>query len=308
MPGSNWIAGDIPSQTGKTVLVTGANSGIGYQAALELARHGAHVLLGARNRDKGEAALARLRQQAPGTSAELALLDMASLHSVRSFVGAFDRPLDVLINNAGVMALPKRELTEDGFERQFGTNHLGHFALTGLLLPRLLETAAPRVVTVSSLAHRNGKIAFDDLQGEKNYVPWDAYNQSKLANLLFARELDRRAQMAGGRLRSIPVHPGISRTSIIENGPGANGLKMIVLKFVGGFIMQDDSMGALPTLYAATAPEAKGGEYIGPDGFKGFKGYPTVEQPRPQALDEAVGKRLWAVSEELTGVVYPALS
>jgi len=163
------------------------------------------------------------------------------------------------------------------------------------------------VVTVSSLAHRNGKMDFDDLQGAKNYDPWTAYNQSKLANLLFARELDRRVREAGGKLLSIPVHPGISRTSIIDNGPGASGLKVLALKVLGPILMQDDAAGALPTLYAATAPEAQGGVYIGPDGFKAFKGSPVVEMPRPQALDEAAGKRLWTVSEELTGVVYPPL-
>ena len=308
MPSSKWTAGEIPAQTGRTVLVTGANSGIGYQAALELARHGAHVLLGVRNRDKGQAALARLKQEAPGASAELAELDMASLASIRSFAASFQRPLDLLINNAGVMALPKRELTQDGFERQFGTNHLGHFALTGLLLPQLLQTSWPRVVTVSSLAHRNGKMNFDDLQSEKNYVPWDAYNQSKLANLLFALELDRHAKAAGSRLRSIPVHPGISRTSIFANGPGLQDLKAIAVKILAPLMTQDDAAGALPTLYAATARDAQGGVYIGPDGFKAFRGSPTVEQPRPQALDEGAARRLWTVSEELTGVVYPPLS
>ena len=308
MPSSKWTAGEIPPQTGRTVLVTGANSGIGYQAALELARHGAHVLLGVRNLDKGQAALARLKQEAPGASAELAELDMASLASIRSFATSFQRPLDLLINNAGVMALPKRELTQDGFERQFGTNHLGHFALTGLLLPQLLQTGSPRVVTVSSLAHRNGKINFDDLQSEKNYVPWDAYNQSKLANLLFALELDRHAKAAGSRLRSIPVHPGISRTSIFANGPGLQDLKAIAVRILAPLMTQDDAAGALPTLYAATAPDAQGGVYIGPDGFNAFRGSPTVEQPRPQALDEGAAQRLWTVSEELTGVVYPPLS
>jgi len=304
---SKWTAGQIPPQGGKTALITGANSGIGYQAALELARHGAHVLLGVRSRAKGEDALARLLQAAPAASAEVAELDMASLGSIRRFAAGFSRPLDLLVNNAGVMALPTRELTEDGFERQFGTNHLGHFALTGLLVPQLLQTASPRVVTVSSLAHRNGKMDFDDLQAARTYVPWTAYNQSKLANLLFALELDRRARATGSRLRSIPVHPGISRTSIVDNGPGSTGLKMLALRVLSPFITQDDAAGALPTLYAATAPDAQGGAYIGPDGFKAFKGSPTVEQPRPQALDEAAAKRLWTVSEELTGVVYPPL-
>jgi NAD(P)-dependent dehydrogenase (short-subunit alcohol dehydrogenase family) len=307
MAASKWTTGQIPQQTGKTVLITGANSGIGYQAALELARHGAHVLMGVRSRAKGEAALARLLREAPRASAEIVELDMASLASIRRFAEGYAGPLDVLVNNAGVMALPTRELTEDGFERQFGTNHLGHFALTGLLMPKLLAASAPRVVTVSSLAHRNGKMDFDNLQSEKSYVPWDAYNQSKLANLLFARELDRRVRAAGLSLRSIPVHPGISRTSIIDNGPGGGSLKMVMLKILSPLITQDDAAGALPTLYGATAPEAKGGEYIGPDGFQAFRGSPTVEQPRPQALDEAAGKRLWSVSEQLTGVVYPGL-
>jgi NAD(P)-dependent dehydrogenase (short-subunit alcohol dehydrogenase family) len=312
MAATKWIAQQIPSQTGKTALITGANSGIGYQAALELALHGAHVLLGVRSLDKGLSALDRLLREAPGASVEVAELDMASLTSIHEFARKFiaeGRGLDLLINNAGVMALPTREFTADGFERQFGTNHLGHFALTGLLLPQFRGSLTPRVVTVASLAHRNGKIEFDNLQGERSYVPWDAYNNSKLANILFARELDRRAKAAGSRLNSLPVHPGISKTSIVDNGPGTGSkdLKVRVLKVIAPFIMQDDVMGALPTLYAATAPEAKGGEYIGPDGFMEFKGYPKVVQARSQALDEAVAQKLWQVSEELTGVKYPLL-
>lgn len=308
MAAGKWNATQIPSQSGKTVLITGANSGIGYQAALELARRGAHVLLGVRSQAKGEAALRQLQAAAPGATAEVVQLDMASLGSVRKFAENFQGPLDVLINNAGVMALPKRELTEDGFERQFGTNHLGHFALTGLLVPALLKTAAPRVVTVSSLAHRNGQIAFDDLQREKEYGDgWPAYNQSKLANLMFALELDRRARAQGSPLLSIPVHPGVSRTNIFENGPGTRNLKAIAVKLLAPIITQDDAAGALPTLYGAAAPEAQSGRYIGPDKMNGLKGSPTVEQPRPQALDEAVAKRLWEVSEALTGVVYPPL-
>ena len=306
-----WTAEQIPSQAGKTALITGANSGIGYQAALELARHGAHVLLGCRNEAKGQAALERLRREAPGASAEVVQLDMASLASIRAFAAAFPGrgiALDLLINNAGVMALPKRELTEDGFERQFGTNHLGHFALTGLLLPALLAAPAPRVVTVASLAHRTGKIEFDNLQRERGYEGWDAYNASKLANILFAKELDRRARAAHSRLLSVAVHPGVSTTSIFENGPGTTNLKAIMVKLLAPVLMQNDEAGALPTLYAATSPAAHGGEYIGPDGFGELKGSPVVVQPRPQALDVAVGERLWAVSEELTGVHYPALS
>lgn len=301
-----WTAAQMPSQAGKTVLVTGANSGIGYQAALELARHGAHVLLGCRDTAKGGAALERLRREAPGASAELVTLDVASLASIRNFASAFlarEAALDVLINNAGVMALPQRELTVDGFERQFGTNHLGHFALTGLLLPALQRAPAARVVTVASLAHRNGKIEWDNLQGERSYKPWDVYNNSKLANILFARELDRRAQLARLPLVSVPVHPGISRTNIFS-GTGTSDLKTRLVSMVAPLIMQDDAMGALPTEYAATAPDVKGGEYIGPGGPMEFKGYPSVVQPKAQALDQAVGERLWQTSEQLTGVSF----
>ncbi len=311
MTATKWTVQQIPSQTGKTALVTGANSGIGYQAALELARYGAHVLLACRNAAKGQAALERLKREAPGgAAAELVEVDMASLASIRSFATAFARrgiPLDLLINNAGVMALPKREVTVDGFERQFGTNHLGHFALTGLLIPQLLASPAPRVVTVASLAHRNGKIDFDNLQSERGYKPLGAYGESKLANILFAKELDRRARAAQSRLISLAVHPGISMTNIIVNGPGTKNLMAIVLRILAPIMIQPDAAGALPTLYAATSPHAKGGEYIGPDGFQEFKGSPVVVQPRANGLDEAKGKRLWTVSEELTGVVYPAL-
>jgi NAD(P)-dependent dehydrogenase (short-subunit alcohol dehydrogenase family) len=312
MANGKWTAEQIPSQAGKIALVTGANSGIGYQAAMQLARHGAHVLLGCRSADKGSAALARLQREVPGASVEVVQLDMASLASIRAFASTFIArgiALDLLINNAGVMALPKREMTVDGFERQFGTNHLGHFALTGLLLPALLASSAPRVVTVASLAHRTGKIEFDNLQSEKSYkgAGWDAHNASKLANILFAKELDRRARAAGSGLLSLAVHPGVSMTSIFANGPGTANLKAVMVKLLAPVLMQKDDAGALPTLYAATSPDAKGGEYIGPDGFGELKGAPVVVQPKPQALDTAVGQRLWAVSEELTGVKYPAV-
>jgi len=310
MAAQKWTAAQIPALNGKTALITGANSGIGYQAAVELARHGAHVVLACRNAAKGAGALARLLAEVPGGSAEVVSLDVSSIADVKRFAAEFlagHRSLDLLINNAGVMALPKRELTAEGFERQFATNHLGHFALDGLLMPALLAAPAPRVVTVASIAHRTGKIEFDNLQGERKYGPREAYNRTKLANILFARELERRARAAGSKLVSIPVHPGVSRTNIIENGMAPTGLKAVVIGAVANLVMQSDQAGALPTLYAATSPEAKGGEYIGPDGFLGVKGSPTVEKPKPQALDEAVGARLWAVSEQLTGVVYPPL-
>ncbi len=304
-----WTGAQMPSQAGRTVLVTGANSGIGYQTALELARHGAHVLLGCRNMSKGEAALERLRREVPDASVELAVLDVASLTSIRNFAAQFvasGKPLDVLINNAGVMGLPSREVTDDGFERQMGTNHLGHFALTGLLLPALNRGSAPRVVTVASLAHRNGKMEWDNLQSERSYDPMGAYNNTKLANLLFAYELDRRLKAAGSGLLSVAAHPGVATTNVFENGPGTGGdLRMKIMKMVIPFIAQDDAMGALPTEYAATGPGVHGGEYIGPDGFSELKGYPKVVTPRPRALDEATAQRLWAISEQLTGVVYP---
>ncbi|MGI4828861.1 MAG: oxidoreductase [Janthinobacterium lividum] len=305
-----WTAADMPTQAGKTVLVTGANSGIGYQAALELARHGAHVLLGCRSESKGNAALDRLKREVTKASVEIAIVDMASLSSIRAFASQYvsrGGTLDILVNNAGVMAVPSREFTSDGFERQFGTNHLGHFALTGLLMPALSKAVAPRVVTVASLAHRDGKIELDNLQSERSYKPWDAYNNSKLANILFAKELDRRMREAGSSLLSVAVHPGVSKTGITETGPGSNtkDLKVRLVKLLGPLLMQNDAMGALPTEYAATSPDVHGGEYIGPDGMGEIKGYPKVVQPRPQALDEASGKKLWERSEQLTGVVFP---
>ncbi|HVG28037.1 MAG TPA: oxidoreductase [Acidobacteriaceae bacterium] len=310
MAAAAWTASQMASQAGKTVLITGANSGIGFQAARELVRHGAQVLLGCRSVNKGEAARSAILREQPAAQLSIVPLDMASLASVRSFAPSFvssGAVLDILVNNAGVMALPKRELTADGFERQFGTNHLGHFALTGLLMPALLRSTAPRVITVASLAHRTGRMDWDNLQSERGYTPWGAYNNSKLANILFARELDRRAREAGSALLSLPVHPGVSRTRIFENGPGNADLKSKVMNLLAPLVMQSEEMGALPTLYAATSPEVQGGQYIGPDGFKEIKGHPTVVTPRPQALDPEAARRLWTISEGLTGVIYPAL-
>lgn len=304
---ARWTAAAMTPQAGKTVLITGANSGIGFQAARELARHGAQVLLGSRDATKGEVARNRIIGEVPQAQVSIVPLDMASLASVRSFASEFvssGARLDLLVNNAGVMALPKREQTPDGFERQFATNHLGHFALTGLLMPSLLAAPAPRVVTVASLAHRNGKMEWNNLQSEKSYTPWDAYQMSKLANILFARELDRRAREANSKLISVAVHPGISVTNIAAVG---SDFKSRFMQMFGRFFFQNDEKGALPTLYAATAPEVQGGQYIGPDGFGEMGGYPKVVQPRPQALDDQAGRRLWTVSEELTGVVYPRL-
>lgn len=304
-----WTAAQMPSQAGKTMLVTGANSGIGFQTALELARHGAHVLLGCRSESKGMAAFGHLRREVPDAAAELVLLDVASLHSVRAFAAQYadsGQPLDVLINNAGVMALPTRELTVDGFERQMGTNHLGHFALTGLLLPALSKSTGARVVTVASLAHRNGKMEWDNVQSERRYDPMGAYNNTKLANLLFTLELSRRLKAIGSTALSVAAHPGVATTNVFQNGPGKKGdLKMKLMEKLIPLIGQDDAMGALPTVYAATAPDVHSGEYIGPDGFSELKGYPKQVQPRSNALDEAAAKHLWELSEQLTGVTYP---
>jgi len=315
---THWTPTQIPSLLGKTALVTGANSGIGYRAAVEFARHGAHVMLGVRDVHKGHAALESLLREAAidhvgqgltRPTAEIALLDLASLASIRKFALGFNArrmPLDILVNNAGVMALPTRQLTEDGFERQFGTNHLGHFALTAYMVPQLLGAAAPRVVTVSSLAHRNGKIDFDNLQSERKYIPWKAYENSKLANLLFAFELDRRARAVGSSLISIACHPGISQTNLVASGPGSD-FKTDLLFGPLRFLTSPDSEGAEPTLYAATDLNAHSGEFIGPDGFLEFRGHPKVVRARKKAYDPEVAAKLWAVSEQLTGLTFRRL-
>ena len=234
----------------------------------------------------------------------MALLDLSTLQSVRIFAEAVvaGGPLDILVNNAGIMALPKRQTTVDGFEMQLGTNYLGHFALTGLLLPSLLAASAPRVVSLSSNAHKRGKIHFDDLQLERGYTPWAAYSQTKLAMLLFARELQRQSTERGTRLVSLAAHPGLSSTSI---GRDVQGTAAIVIPLLFRFAGQDEARGALPQLYAATAPEALPGGYYGPDGFAEFKGNPAPAKVAPQGQDAETEKRLWRVSEELTGVAYP---
>ncbi|GGS48852.1 oxidoreductase [Planobispora rosea] len=280
-----WTPADIPRLTGSTALVTGANSGIGVPTALELARHGARVVMTARDLTKGRAALEAIKAEVPEADVELRRLDLADLKSVREFAATVDEPLDVLVNNAGVGLIP-RSTTADGFETQFGTNHLGHFALTGLLLPRLLARPGARVVTVSSDAHALGRIDFDDLGLEHGYNRFSAYGRSKLANLLFTRELHRRAE---GRLLSVAVHPGTTLTGIVKLGVFTRPFMTL-----GRLFIQSAEKGAVPSLYAATSPAVRGGQFIGPG--------PRELRPRPHALDEAVARRLWETSEELTGV------
>jgi len=299
---SKWTAEDIPDQAGRTVVVTGANSGLGFHTTLELARRGAHVVMACRNMDKGRAAVERVRAEAPGADVDLRSLDLASLASVREFAEELDLDaLDLLVNNAGVMALPRLR-TEDGFEMHFGTNHLGHFALTGLLLPKLLRASEPRVVTLSSNAHKTWRISFDNLSGDSKYFRWAAYGQSKLANLLFALELGRRAR---GALTSVAAHPGYAATHLQLQAAEATGnpLDAAVNKLLNRVVAQSDAMGALPSLYAATMP-LPGGSYVGPDGLGEFRGHPKLATPNGRARNEADAKRLWEVSEEMTGVTY----
>jgi NAD(P)-dependent dehydrogenase (short-subunit alcohol dehydrogenase family) len=291
-----WTAADIPSQSGKIAVVTGANSGLGLATARELARAGAKVVIACRDTAKGERAAAEI-------GARVEQLDLASLSSVHAFVERLrDERLDLLVNNAGVMAPPRR-LTADGFESQFGTNHLGHFTLTGLLLPKLLAAPEPRVVTVSSGAHRIGKINFDDLQGERRYNNWLWYGQSKLANLMFAFELNRRAAQAGSALKSYAAHPGYAATNLQTAGPG-HWWERLGGQIGNVLIAQNADMGALPTLYAATVPDLPGGSFVGPDGFMEQRGHPHLVTGAAKAYDQQTWRRLWEVSEELTGVRY----
>jgi NAD(P)-dependent dehydrogenase (short-subunit alcohol dehydrogenase family) len=291
-----WDAEDIPDQSGRTAIVTGANSGLGLVTARELAKRGAHVVLGCRNMEKGRAACAQVE------GGELMELDLASLASVRSFAESFKNThdgLDLLINNAGVMAPPRR-LTADGFELQFGTNHLGHFALTTALLDQMEGREDARVVTLSSTAHKMGRINFDNLNGERRYFRWNAYGQSKLANLLFALELDRRLRASKSTVKSLAAHPGYASTNL--QSAAAPLVDRLVMKVGNAVIAQSDEMGALPQLYAATEPGVEGGIYVGPDGPGEQRGHPTVVQPNGRARDPESARRLWQVSEELTSV------
>jgi NAD(P)-dependent dehydrogenase (short-subunit alcohol dehydrogenase family) len=293
---TSWRTADMPDLTGKTALVTGANSGIGYHAVLGLAEHGAHVLLAARNPERGEKAVAAAKAKLPDARIELVHLDLADLGAVRETAKAVlaeHEHLDLLVNNAGEKVVPKRRTTKDGFEAQFGTNHLGHFALTGLLLPALREGA--RVVTITSGSHRFNAFDIDDPQQERAYRPMRAYGRSKLANLIFTLELDRR--LAGTGIASHAAHPGFAVDPEI-------GLGNPVIDVLAKPMVQDMAGGARPTLYAATAPNLPGGTLVGPGNLLRSKGAPRPEKPSPKATDPRLGRRLWELSEELTDVRY----
>ncbi len=313
MPGGKpWSAEHLSDLSGKTIIVTGANSGLGYVTTLELARKGAHVILACRDAGRADAATDRIRAEIPAASLSVSPLDLASLASVRDFAKRFresHEKLDILCNNAGVMAIPKRE-TADGYEMQLGTNHLGHFALTGLLIDRLLATPRARVVNLSSTAHRIGKMRFDDLHWKRGYGKWRAYGQSKLANLLFSYELQRKLEANKADAMSVACHPGYAATNLQFAGPRmAESTTMERFFGVANRIFsQTASMGALPTLYAATSPALRGGEYIGPDGFAETWGHPKLVRSSARSRDLAAAARLWQESESLTGVRYEALA
>ncbi|WP_135823269.1 oxidoreductase [Halorussus ruber] len=310
--GGELTAG-MPEMDDETVVVTGANSGLGYEATRAFARKGAHVVMACRSEDRGEEAKRRIRRGdsgGPRGSLEVAGLDLADLDSVRSFADEFRDAHDglhVLCNNAGVMAIPRRE-TKDGFEMQFGVNHLGHFALTGRLLDRLAETPGEsRVVTQSSGVHERGEVDFADLQSKQSYDKWEAYAQSKLANLLFAYELDRRLGDAGvDDVVSVACHPGYAATNLQRRGPEMAGstARLWAMKAANALFAQPREMGALPMLFAATAKGIDGGEYVGPGGFMNMRGTPAVQRSSERSYDGARAERLWAVSEDLTGVTY----
>jgi NAD(P)-dependent dehydrogenase (short-subunit alcohol dehydrogenase family) len=310
----------VPDQSGRRILITGANSGIGYPAAKELLRAGANVILAVRDREKGAAAIAQLRSEVEGAQAELGIVDLASLASIRDFAAREldgGLPLDVLIDNAGVMAPPKRLETIDGFEMQFGTNVLGHFALTGLLMPALeraidgsmgLVKQTPRVVMLASIAHKRGSIHFDDLQATRSYSPMGSYQQSKLADLMLSFELDRRLKAKESPVLSVAAHPGVANTNLFHKGE-FNPVERFMRKAAGAamdVLLNSPEEGGLPTIYAAVAPGAQSGGYYGPKGFQEMRGGDVGDAIiAPQAKDKEAAARLWTVCEELTGVVFP---
>ncbi|GHD27609.1 oxidoreductase [Streptomyces galbus] len=297
-----WTADSVPDQTGRVFVVTGANSGLGLATTRALARKGGHVVLAVRDAAKGHRAVAEITAEQPGARLEVRRLDLTDLDSVRAFAEGLraDHPrLDVLVNNAGVMA-PPRSLSAQGHEVQFAGNHLGHFALTGLLLGPLTDGDDPRVVTVTSTNHRQGRLHFDDVSGERTYAPMRFYNQSKFANAVFGRELHRRLTAAGSPVRSLLAHPGYASTNLQTTAP-AGLVKLLFGRVLAPFAQSPDQ-GALPQLHAATAPDVAGGEFIGPDGFAELRGGPTRVRLSAAAADPGTGRRLWDLSERLTGV------
>ncbi|TSB47777.1 oxidoreductase [Alkalicoccobacillus porphyridii] len=303
-----WTAADIPPQNGRLSIVTGTG-GLGFETALELAKNGADVILAGRNAIKGTEAVKRIRNLVPTANIRFEELDLADLDSVKSFGDRMNKELqhlDLLINNAAVMTPPSRKLTKDGFELQFGTNYLGHFALTAYLMPLLRKGEKPRVIHLSSVAHRNGQIHFDDLQFEK-YDASKAYAQSKIAMIMFALELQRRSDKEGWGVLSIPVHPGISRTDLLINGAGPNSFAGITRRFLA-VLFQPSAQGALPTLFAATSPHVKSGAYYGPSRLSETRGLPKPGKMAPQALDTTVSSKLWDISNQLTHVDFDRIA
>ena len=303
---SKWTVNDIPNLTRKIALITGANSGIGYETAKEFARKGAHTILACRSIEKGADTQERIRAEIPDAKLEPMVLDLTSLQSVRQFADAFKEKydqLDILVNNAGIMMVPYGK-TEDGFERQFGTNHLGHFALTGMLIDLLLKTPNARVVNVSSGGHRFGNLDFDNLMFEDStaYTPMLAYGNSKLANLLFTYEMQRLLDAKKANTIAVAAHPGISTTNLANHLAHPLIMKLAMPLF--GWMMQSAAMGALPSIRAAVDAEVSGGQYFGPDGRKEQKGYPIVVQSNEASQNKEDARRLWQVSEELTGVSF----
>lgn len=311
----HWSAADIPDQSGKIALVTGGNSGIGYSAALELARRGATVVIACRSLDKGRKAQRSLQREAPDSEIQVEVLDLASQASIHDFARNYlgnGRPLHLLINNAGVMALPKRIETADGFEMQFGTNVLGHFALTGLLLPALAATGrdsakgSVRVVTLASIAHLQGHIVLDDLQQEKSYSAWGAYRQSKLADLMIALELDRRLRECSSPVVSVAAHPGVANTNLFVRDVASwqRPFRKISGAFIGLFL-NTPAQGALPTLFAATSPNVKPGGYYGPQGLREMRGPVGEARISDRAQNRTMARDLWQTCERLTGIKMP---
>jgi len=294
-----WTVADIPEMTGKTVIVTGSNSGIGFETAKVMAEKGAEVVMACRNTDKGEAAAAEIRKENEKSNVQVMKLDLASLESVREFAEKFNKSfkkLDILINNAGVMVPPTRQETADGFELQFGTNHLGHFALTGLLLDKIMATPGSRIVNVSSTAHKIGRIDFTNLNSEKRYRKWAAYGASKVANLMFTYELQRKLDASGKGTIVTAAHPGWTATDLQRHTASAS--------FMNHIVAMKPPQGVLPTLMAATIPLEKGGSFYGPDGLFEMRGYPKQVTSTPHSRNELIAKRLWEISEDATGVKY----